>query len=361
MFRRLSELCRPLSPQRFLDLDETSLRACGFSRQKRGYARHLAATVRDGGLDFDRLAAADDETALAALCALKGIGRWSAEIYMLFALGRADVWPAADLGLRLAVVSRLGVDGRPDEAALRRLGEAAVAHPNCRPRCIREAGSRSRFRELDGLSRIDQIGVADMAEIGRIDRQIVNAGTEKATGDLPQGIAALHHIGVRGRGARDGGRRSMRNGDRHRFGRCDCETFPGCRAQCQPAPAAGERLRRDQNPFAALVGDHLAELFAAVENLDEGARSRTPGDDRRPVGSDGDDVEARRRRRARHGRGPLRAGGDRLRRQARVIGAAATRDQYEGGGRQQRHKAQAEQNTAQHRSPRFLDSPTGSA
>jgi DNA-3-methyladenine glycosylase II len=124
MFRRLSELCRPLSPQRFLDLDETSLRACGFSRQKRGYARHLAATVRDGGLDFDRLAAADDETALAALCALKGIGRWSAEIYMLFALGRADVWPAADLGLRLAVVSRLGVDGRPDEAALRRLGEA---------------------------------------------------------------------------------------------------------------------------------------------------------------------------------------------------------------------------------------------
>ncbi len=124
MFRRLSELCRPLSPQRFLELDETGLRACGFSRQKRDYARHFAETVRDGGFDFARLAAADDETALAALCALRGIGRWSAEIYMLFALGRADVWPAADLGLQLAVGDRLGLAGRPDEAALRRLGEA---------------------------------------------------------------------------------------------------------------------------------------------------------------------------------------------------------------------------------------------
>jgi DNA-3-methyladenine glycosylase II len=124
MFRRLAELCRPLSPQRFLELDEASLRACGFSRQKRDYARRCAATVRDGGFDFDRLAAADDAAAFAALCALKGIGRWSAEIYMLFALGRADVWPAADLGLQLAVGDRLGLERRPDEAALRRVGEA---------------------------------------------------------------------------------------------------------------------------------------------------------------------------------------------------------------------------------------------
>ena len=124
MFRRLSELCRPLLPQRFLALDEASLRTCGFSRQKRDYARRFAESVSDGGFDFDRLAAADDETALAALCALRGIGRWSAEIYMLFALGRSDIWPAADLGLQLAVRDRLGLGSRPDEAALRRLGEA---------------------------------------------------------------------------------------------------------------------------------------------------------------------------------------------------------------------------------------------
>jgi DNA-3-methyladenine glycosylase II len=123
MFRRLAGLCRPLSPQGFLALDDAALRACGFSRQKMGYARHFAAFA-EGGFDFARLAAADDDAALAALCAIRGIGRWSAEIYLIFALGRTDIWPAADHGLRIAVGDRLGLDSRPDEAALRRQGEA---------------------------------------------------------------------------------------------------------------------------------------------------------------------------------------------------------------------------------------------
>jgi DNA-3-methyladenine glycosylase II len=124
MFRRLLELCRPLSPERFLALDEGSLRRCGFSRQKREYARRLAATVAAGDFDFDRLAAAEDETALAMLRKIKGIGRWSAEIYLLFALGRTDIWPAADLGLRIAVAARLRCANRLDERALRQRGEA---------------------------------------------------------------------------------------------------------------------------------------------------------------------------------------------------------------------------------------------
>jgi DNA-3-methyladenine glycosylase II len=124
MFRRLAGLCRPLSPECFLGLDDATLRACGFSRQKMGYARYFAACLAEGRFDFARLAAADDEAALAALCAIKGIGRWSAEIYLIFALGRADVWPAADLGLRVAVGDHLGRGSRPDEAALRRQGEA---------------------------------------------------------------------------------------------------------------------------------------------------------------------------------------------------------------------------------------------
>lgn len=124
MFRRLCALCRPLSPTAFLTLDDAVLRRCGFSRQKIGYARGLAEASAAGRLDFARLAVESDEAALDALLRLKGIGRWSGEIYLLFALGRADVWPAADLGLQVAVAERLGLAERPGEGALRRLGDA---------------------------------------------------------------------------------------------------------------------------------------------------------------------------------------------------------------------------------------------
>jgi DNA-3-methyladenine glycosylase II len=123
MHRRLAGLCRPLVPERFLALDDATLRACGFSRQKMGYGRDLAARVMEGAFDFAGLAAADDADAQAALQRLRGIGRWSAEIYLIFALGRADIWPAADLGLQVAVGEALGRGGRPGEAELRLLGE----------------------------------------------------------------------------------------------------------------------------------------------------------------------------------------------------------------------------------------------
>jgi DNA-3-methyladenine glycosylase II len=123
MFRRLNEICRPLSPRGFLALDDVTLRSCGFSRQKAAYGRALAERVESGALDFARLAAAADDDVLAELVALKGIGRWSAEIYLIFALGRADIWPAADLGLQLGVAAELGLAERPAEAVLRGLGE----------------------------------------------------------------------------------------------------------------------------------------------------------------------------------------------------------------------------------------------
>ncbi len=124
MYHRLVGLCCPLAPETFLALDDATLRSCGFSRQKMGYARDLAGAVERGGFDFARLAAADDETALANLLAVRGIGRWSAEIYLLFALGRPDIWPAADLGLQLAMAEQLGLASRPMEAELRLRGEA---------------------------------------------------------------------------------------------------------------------------------------------------------------------------------------------------------------------------------------------
>jgi DNA-3-methyladenine glycosylase II len=123
MHRRLAGLCRPLAPEPFLALDDDTLRRCGFSRQKMGYARGLAEAVASGQLDFAALAAMPDDDARAALVSLKGIGRWSAEVYLIFALGRPDIWPAADLGLQVAVAECLGLDERPREPELRETGE----------------------------------------------------------------------------------------------------------------------------------------------------------------------------------------------------------------------------------------------
>jgi DNA-3-methyladenine glycosylase II len=124
MHKRLVELCSPLRPETFLTLDDATLRSCGFSRQKMGYARQFAEMVGSGGFDFVTLAAADDEAATAQLLSVRGIGRWSAEVYLLFALGRTDIWPAADLGLQMAIGEELKLGSRPGEPELRRLGEA---------------------------------------------------------------------------------------------------------------------------------------------------------------------------------------------------------------------------------------------
>jgi DNA-3-methyladenine glycosylase II len=123
MHRRLASICVPLEPKPFLALDDATLRSCGFSRQKMGYARGLSDAVVSGRFDFERLARAGDEEAEAELVALKGIGRWSAEIYLIFALGRANIWPAGDLGLQLAIAECLNLDARPKELAVREMGE----------------------------------------------------------------------------------------------------------------------------------------------------------------------------------------------------------------------------------------------
>jgi DNA-3-methyladenine glycosylase II len=123
MHRRLTSLCRPLEPGPFLALDDDTLKRCGFSRQKMSYARGLAGAVASGSLDFAALAAMTDDDARSALVGLKGIGHWSAEVYLIFALGRADIWPAGDLGLQLAVAECLPMDERPKEPALREIGE----------------------------------------------------------------------------------------------------------------------------------------------------------------------------------------------------------------------------------------------
>ena len=106
--------------------DET-LRAAGLSRQKAGYARSLADEVLSGRLRLDALPA-DDESAIVELVRIKGIGRWSAEIYLLFAEGRTDIWPAGDLAVQVEIGRLLGLPARPTEAETRALAEPWRPH-----------------------------------------------------------------------------------------------------------------------------------------------------------------------------------------------------------------------------------------
>jgi DNA-3-methyladenine glycosylase II len=117
----------PPAPERLLQASDETLRAAGLSRQKASYARSLAEVVVSGQLDFSRLSA-DDEEAIAELVQVKGIGRWTAEIYLLFAEGRLDIWPAGDLAVQIEVGRILGLDGKPTEKALREVAEGWRPH-----------------------------------------------------------------------------------------------------------------------------------------------------------------------------------------------------------------------------------------
>jgi len=114
-------------PHAIMDASFDELRACGLSRQKQGYARSLAELVKSGALDLHNLPA-EDEEAIALLTQVKGIGRWSAEIYLLFAEGRPDIWPAGDLAVQVDVGLIMGLSERPGEKQVREIGEAWRPH-----------------------------------------------------------------------------------------------------------------------------------------------------------------------------------------------------------------------------------------
>jgi len=128
MWRKLEALLgEEIPPHDLLAQDFDALRACGLSRQKQGYARSLCELVVSGELDLHSLPA-DDEEAIAQLIQTKGIGRWSAEIYLLFAEGRPDIWPAGDLAVQAGIGKILGLDERPSEKQTRELAEGWSPH-----------------------------------------------------------------------------------------------------------------------------------------------------------------------------------------------------------------------------------------
>ena len=112
----------PPDLHRLLTASDDEMRGAGMSRQKSGYIRSLAQLVTSGELDLGKLPE-DDEEAIALLTRIKGIGRWSAEIYLLFAEGRADVFPAGDLAVMIELGKLMGLAEKPSEKQLRELAE----------------------------------------------------------------------------------------------------------------------------------------------------------------------------------------------------------------------------------------------
>ncbi|HSR16309.1 MAG TPA: hypothetical protein VLL51_11180, partial [Gemmatimonadales bacterium] len=101
MERRLQGILGDVTPHGLLGLDRATMRRCGFSRQKEGYARELATALVDGAFDLEPVAAMPDREAIAYLTGRRGIGVWTAENYLLWGLGRRDVFPAGDLALQI--------------------------------------------------------------------------------------------------------------------------------------------------------------------------------------------------------------------------------------------------------------------
>ena len=120
---RLDDTLKKLEPKAFLALDDRALRGIGFSRQKIATCRILADAVASGELDFGALDTLSDEAVIAELTRLKGIGRWTADIYLLFSLDRPDVWPVDDLALGLAVQRLKGLKARPDRKRMHIIGK----------------------------------------------------------------------------------------------------------------------------------------------------------------------------------------------------------------------------------------------
>ena len=123
MLLRLQGAIEPFTPLRFIELGDGYLRSLGVTRQKSAYLLHLSESIVNGALSFTRLARMSDDEARLVLTQIKGIGSWSADVYLLMAMRRADIWPSGDLALAVAMKDLKGLATRPGPGELERLAE----------------------------------------------------------------------------------------------------------------------------------------------------------------------------------------------------------------------------------------------
>ena len=123
MLLRLENAIQPFTPERFLALGDERLRGLGVTRQKSAYVLHLSEEIVSGRLNFKSLARLNEDQVLVRLTGIKGIGLWSANIYLLMAMKRADIWPAGDLALAVAIQELKNLKNRPSPLELEAIAE----------------------------------------------------------------------------------------------------------------------------------------------------------------------------------------------------------------------------------------------
>ena len=118
IFARLENLCGQVTPDRILSLSENELKSAGLSKKKIEYIKDLSEKVMSGAVDLEKLDSMDDEEVIRTLVQVKGIGRWTAEMFLIFSLGRPDIFSLQDFGLQLAVKGLYGLSDWPDKKTL---------------------------------------------------------------------------------------------------------------------------------------------------------------------------------------------------------------------------------------------------
>lgn len=158
IWQRVAHGITPFEAERVKQMRSTQLARLGLSQGKIKTLKAVAAAVARGALDFESLNAAPDATVITTLTALHGIGPWTADIYLLFALRRADAFPAGDLALQLAVARVFELDSRPDAKALLEIAErwrpwrGAAAHLLWAEYALHQRANRKKRAESDASS-----------------------------------------------------------------------------------------------------------------------------------------------------------------------------------------------------------------
>ena len=123
IFKRMKELIEPFTAKNFIQVSETDLRNAGLSYQKIKYCKGIANNIISGDLDLESLEKKEDSEVIEELVKIKGIGEWTAKCYLLSCLKRIDVWPAADLGLMVAIQKLKGMKERPKQLTIEEIAE----------------------------------------------------------------------------------------------------------------------------------------------------------------------------------------------------------------------------------------------
>jgi len=149
MLVRIEAAIQPFTPERVIELGDVYLRGLGVTRQKSAYLLHLSESIVNGDLNFTKLARMSDEEARIVLTRVKGIGSWSADVYLLMAMRRADIWPAGDLALAVAMKELKGLANRPGPEELERLAEHWRPHRAVAARMLWQYYLGRRFSQIN--------------------------------------------------------------------------------------------------------------------------------------------------------------------------------------------------------------------